>query len=233
MTGNDFPYIKDFFYNNIFNNWAELHYKILETREDILKTKLWYNHDIKIGGKMIRYREWEDAGIRHVNDLFDLGGNIIKKQDLQQKYKINIKFLAYESLVHAIPKKWKDIIKNKGQNNELCVFRECILLINEQKMKLEEVETKAVYWEIIEKYTQRPTSEQKWAEKTGILFTIEMWADVYNLAKTLTKIAKIITFQFKITHRILACNYNLYKWQIKDTSQCDKCCEIDTLEHHI
>jgi hypothetical protein len=40
----------------------------------------------------------------------------------------------------------------------------------------------------------------------------------------------IQNFQYKITHRILACNFNLKIQKIRDNNLCESCDEIDTME---
>ena len=41
-----------------------------------------------------------------------------------------------------------------------------------------------------------------------------------------------ITLQFKILHRVYACNYKLFQWKIKDSPECFVCQQIDNLEHY-
>ena len=44
----------------------------------------------------------------------------------------------------------------------------------------------------------------------------------------------VLNFQFKITHQLLACGYNLMICKIRDSNTCDLCNEdIDTIEHLI
>jgi hypothetical protein len=49
----------------------------------------------------------------------------------------------------------------------------------------------------------------------------------------LTKDTNITNFQYKVTHRILACKYNLKIWKIEADNTCNQCNEIDTIEHHL
>ena len=52
------------------------------------------------------------------------------------------------------------------------------------------------------------------------------------LANNITFDTKLINFQFKITHRIIACGYQLNKWKIIDSDMCPIChTEQDTIEH--
>ncbi len=56
---------------------------------------------------------------------------------------------------------------------------------------------------------------------------------IYKMPYLMTKDTKIISFQFKITHRILACGKQLYIWKIDKTKNCPSCGEIDTIEHYL
>ena len=56
-----------------------------------------------------------------------------------------------------------------------------------------------------------------------------MWNLIYTNDKHVTKDTSLSNFQFKVTHRILARNYNLKIWKIKETNVCNQCEEIDTI----
>ena len=40
------------------------------------------------------------------------------------------------------------------------------------------------------------------------------------------------SFEFKVIHRFINCNDNLYKWKIIDRPKCSYCTSVDTIEHH-
>ena len=44
--------------------------------------------------------------------------------------------------------------------------------------------------------------------------------------------AYLITFQYKILHRVFSCNYNRFNWKIKNCPFCDICQKTDNLEHY-
>ena len=60
-----------------------------------------------------------------------------------------------------------------------------------------------------------------------------MWKLIYTNDKYVTEDNHIRNFQFKITHRLLACNYNLHIWKIRRDNICDYCQEVDTIEHFL
>jgi predicted Zn-ribbon and HTH transcriptional regulator len=98
--------------------------------------------------------------------------------------------------------------------------------------RIHDIDTKDIYWHLMTEITEQPTSENKWQEKTDLELTEEVWTTIYTLSNGLTRDTTILNLQFKITHRILACGYNLKIWKIKESNKCEFCNEsIDTIEH--
>ena len=83
---------------------------------------------------------------------------------------------------------------------------------------MEEVKIKQIYWHLVSTINQRATSEKKWNEKIEFEIDEPMWNLIYTNDSYLTKDTTLTNFQFKITHRILACNYNLKIWNMKETN---------------
>ena len=62
----------------------------------------------------------------------------------------------------------------------------------------------------------------------------EDWAIIYTLHNDLTRDTNVQNLQFKITHTIMTCGYNLKIWKIKSIDVCEKCNEfVDTIKHHM
>jgi hypothetical protein len=106
-------------------------------------------------------------------------------------------------------------------------------MINGCYKKLEEIDTKTIYWKLTHQIAHRPTSENTWNEKTDLNLKEEEWAIIYKLAYKLTRNTKLIAFNFKITHRILAVGEKLKIWKIQASGLCEKCNEIETIEHFL
>jgi hypothetical protein len=114
------------------------------------------------------------------------------------------------------------------------IFTEYRAIVNGEKKQLVECNTKDIYWHYVNKIAEKPTSEDTWEEKVGLNLTNEEWSNTYTYPYKLTKNTRILEFQFKITHRTLACKEKLFKWKIKDNEICDRCKdEIDSIEHHL
>ena len=94
------------------------------------------------------------------------------------------------------------------------------------------MKTKDISWHVLTKFTKRPTSEDKWREKTDLQPTEEEWATIYTLNQQLTRETTIFNFQLKITHRLMACGYNLNNWKIRDNNICEFCKEYTCMIEH-
>ena len=147
----------------------------------------------------------------YIGDIIDGNGNIMTKQKLVEELEIRCKFLQYQSVKAAIPNKWKQIIK---ENRGLVCFdtnlTNCAIKMGKTYQNLSEISTKQVYWHLVEKFSQRPTSEIKWSEKLPFVINEDMWSIIYTNDKYVTSDTYVQHLQYKITHRILACNKNLY-----------------------
>ena len=76
-----------------------------------------------------------------------------------------------------------------------------------------------------------PSSQNKWVEYYPFLEKVK-WTQIYTLPSKIVKDSYLISFQFKIIHRIFNCNYKLFVWKIKQSPQCPICEHIDNLEHY-
>jgi len=129
---------------------------------------------------------------------------------------------------------WKQLLRKNGSiNNTYYVSYDCSLIIDNQIKKLCDITTKDLYWHLVSKVCERPTSESKWIEKLSFEITPEMWKLIYTADKNLTNDTQLLNFQYKLTHRLTACKYNLYIWKIAKDNLCESCSEIDSIEHHL
>jgi hypothetical protein len=165
-----------------------------------------------------------------IQDLLDNQGNIVKKDYLENKFQCKFVGLDYESLIHALPKHWVKIIIHDNRSNQFILYRDCTLYLDNKLVKLNEMKARDIYWEMLK--TDRATSENTWKECNNIDLSEEAWEEIYLLTYKLTMDTRIIAFQFKVTHRILACNEKMYTWKVCDTKLCH-CDHLDTIEHYL
>ena len=109
----------------------------------------------------------------------DNKGSILTKEKIEQEYGKICKFQHYPSLITDIPIKWKQTLQNgKICNSEIPYGNDCIINLQGIRRKLEEVSTNDVYWYLVFKICQRPTSESKWKENFIFQIIDEMWNSV-------------------------------------------------------
>ena len=231
LNSNGYPVFRDQFYNELFSLWSQIHYCNPKNNEDICRQCIWHNSNIQKDHKCIFYKDWKDKGIEYIQDLLSKEGSILTKSEIESKYHMKCKRLDYESLAHAIPKPWKtELKKYKSINLNYHVHKECKVTNGEIKTNVEGISTKLLYWHLLSSVAQRPTSENKWNEKLDFVIDEPMWKCIYSNYKFASDTI-LKNFQYKITHRIMACNYNMRIWKIRDDNQCEECKEIDTIEH--
>jgi hypothetical protein len=226
--------IQESFYKQVFDTWYKIRTSKIETYEDIYRQQIWNNKHITVEHKPIKYNEWINYGIQYIGDIIDEKRDIMSQTKLEDKYHIRCKYLQYQSVKSAIPNHWKQIVKeNKGSVCFDTKQTTCAIKMGNMYQQLNNITTKEVYWYLVQNITHRPTSENKWNEKLPFIIDEDMWTLIYTNDKYVTTDTYVQNLQYKITHRILACNKNLYTWKIRPNNECEQCKCIDTIEHFL
>jgi hypothetical protein len=227
----DYPQIQDKFYQEMFKEWAKVHYYKPQRAECVARELIAYNSHIKINNRMITYKPFVQ-NIKFIQNILNDQGALANKMYLENKYEVTIKQMQYNSLISAIPKDWKKMITNDNNINNYVVFKECKVNIKDCRKKVEETTTRDIYHEILLNKVERPTSENTWQENVGLNFDENAWANIYTRPYSLTRDSKLIAFQYKVTHRIVACKRKLKIWKIENSDICDFCEEeVEGIEH--
>jgi hypothetical protein len=135
LNANDYPTLKDNFYSHLFKTWSELKFHIPKNNEQVCREIIWHNSNILIGNKPAYYKQWENKGFNFIQDLLNEQGQLAKKEQLENKYNLTIKFLEYESLIAALPASWKTMLTNSNNNLGYHIFYDCKIYIKDQGKK--------------------------------------------------------------------------------------------------
>jgi hypothetical protein len=234
MRENDMPHTIDKFYSEMFKTWSQIHFYSPTSFEGITEKLVWNNSCcIKVDYKCVHYKDWQNKGINFFIDLLDEQGNMMTKEALGNKYSLTFKPMQFESLVHAIPREWKNIVQGNNNIQNIIHFMKCTVKYKESNKQICELNTKDFYVILLDNISERPTSENTWKQKTDLDLNEEEWKEIYTRPYKLTRDTKILSVNYKTTHRILACGFQLYKWKIQDSDKCKACGEIDTIEHFL
>jgi hypothetical protein len=204
MADTDYPSFNDNFYKEMFKTWVEMHYKEPANAEEVAREIIWHNNYIKVNSRGINGRIGKNR-LMFIQDLLEPSGKFATYTHLNKKYNVTIDVMTLNSIISAIPTKWKKLINSDNNIMNYKVFLDCKVDINEQSRKLIEVTTKDLYNELINRKAMRPTTENTWQEKVGLDFDESTWGLIYRNPYKITREVKIIAFHFKITHRIIAC----------------------------
>ena len=95
-----------------------------------------------------------------MKDLTTDDGTLLTEENINRMYNVQFKPLEYNSLISAIPKKWKKILNENHADLQLVTkILECELQIYNIKKPIDKIETKDVYRLILSRKSKRPTSE--------------------------------------------------------------------------
>ena len=96
--------------------WSESKQTSSQTSKDIHNEILWNNSFITINGKSVWWKRWFDQGIIRVSDILGPTGRTLPLADIKRKFNVDDWSYKIISLVDAIPRDWKIILKSETDN---------------------------------------------------------------------------------------------------------------------
>ena len=211
------------FWKDVLKSFLDINYETEIGEEQILKSPLFYNRNIKIDRKYVFYKTWYDKGIRFVNDLVNQNGSFYSYQEVGiGGSPLNI--LKYQGFI--------DSLKHFLSHTQIKLTKKVQdpFIPSHIKVFLQQKSgTQAMYNELNKNYDE-PTSKRRWNEK--FKFTDQEWKKIYNYPFSIIKYPAIQWFQTSINHNILVTNNLLFKMKIKNDSSCYYChSQKETITH--
>ena len=200
---------------------------------EVLEESLWSNPSITMNGKCLYWESWISKGIQKVGHLLDKHCNFISHTKLSESYGIKCNFIDILKLRQYLPFDWKQMINNASDTVVNKCDNNLIIILNKKRISIAKTKCKDYYWHIINRNEHIPTSKTSWEKiypqfKTADLDT---WPRIYKLAFTTTRETLLQSLQYKIIHRIIACNKWLCDIKIKSSKICTFCTSEDNIEH--
>ena len=159
-----------------------------------------------------------EAGIIRVQDIL-MGNKFMSEQQILDKYGVKCNFLNVLQLRMSLPGRWRETIVTQ----DLQLEKDCLFIINTfpEPVNMLEISSKELYWIARDRYSPKLTSQPRWNK---FFPGIGIMND--------TRETKLQSFQYKIFHRIIACNKYLSDIRVKDNSECMYCDnQPDTIIH--
>ena len=109
---------KNTFWRSVLEAWAHFNYKNATTYHQVIAETLWFNSDIRINGLPFINVKLYQAGMKTVEDLTNVNGQIMNTTELNIKYGDAVNWLQLEGVRQAIPKRWYTIISERTKFEE-------------------------------------------------------------------------------------------------------------------
>ncbi len=61
--------------------------------------------------KPVLHKDWWAKNIKNISDICNVNGSIMTREQIQDTYEINVDLMKYNSIIAAVPNKWRQTIK--------------------------------------------------------------------------------------------------------------------------
>ena len=222
--------INNLFWRDVLNCYKKFADKIEPSNSiELLSSPLWFNKHIKVGGRAVRYANWESKGISYLNDLIGPNCELLSFEMFQRKFQLQnrVNFLQYEVFIRSVRNfiiRYAVLSENNEQIQGPLLSFGCSLMLKCNKG------CRFIYDKLIlDNIT--PASVIKWQAELDFNRGLN-WKMLFYLPFQISKDASIRWFQTRINHRTLGTNYLLYKMKIKGMDKCTFCeRHTETLTH--
>jgi hypothetical protein len=220
---------KENMWNEVWKTWCTENFYNPELLDEILNQSLWWNSHIKINGKPLFNKIWYNAGIRWLQDILmenNEGRRWKTKEEIRAEYNLTIKTMDYNSIKSAVPRVWKQAIRNDQEMEDEEEYK----LIDQ--IKDSKKPTKYMYEELIKGKKEEPIKAMnKW--RRDMANNMEnnriLKGHIQNHWCTLNN--KIRSYNFNFLNRNIPYNKKLMDMKKKPDAKCNTCGGIETLIH--
>lgn len=221
----DLQNIKNIFWQDVLKAHIQLIAKTHLTENSFLSSPIFYNDDIKIAKVSFFYSKCFENGGKFVNDVVGKDGKFYSFQEAKEKFDININYMQYFSMIHAI-KKWQKelVLTNITEKlpNPLIPTYLYIYMKNKKGCKNMYI--------ILNHNTETATGRVTWSKIYD--FDDIAWNDIYLWPFKITKDTTLQWFQTRINHNILATNNFLHRIKYIKDPRCSFCAkEPENIRH--
>lgn len=207
--------VKNKFWKDVLLSFLEIDRKLELSEDQVLKSPLFYNRNITVGGICTFYQTWHKKGLVFLNDLIKENCHFYTHQEVIGKIGISINLLQYQGLVSSV-KAYLKKIKVTLSHKE----KEPFIPSHIQPFLVQQTGAQTLY-NILNKNNAIPTSKLAWNEKYDI--QEEEWKSIFEFPFKITKYPAIQWFQTCINHNILVTNSLLFKMKLKADPLCYYC----------
>jgi exonuclease III len=211
-------------------NWCHINHRtVINQVDDILEESLWFNSNIKIGGKTLHRPYWTEHGIFQIVDLLrDDNRTFLTYREFSEKYKMHVNFLEYGGLKKAIPGTWRVRLRESSEDPDPTKAYEG--LVNECARK--KLKTKTIYTKLINQKGTKPLEKMnKWIQDLELDEEPNELIRVMEKTRRLTPYSKLQSFNYNYFHRNLVYEARRHKMGLADNDLCNICNKKESIVH--
>ena len=184
------------------------------------KEFLWGNPRINIPFNFTLFK----ANLIYLQDLYNDQGEPLSKVEIENLTGKNIMFTTFLGIWNAIPKIWKDQIRNI-KKYQMAFRPQTIEWLTRDKKGTINIRK---IWDLDEEPVL--PGKTKWINELNLDPT-ESWKPLFLLPIQSKINVRCKYFQFQIMHRTLITNRKLKQFGIRENELCDECNEVETISH--
>ena len=221
-TEKDLPIKLPLFYQEVIFSWNLCGggSKAPQSQTEIRKQLIWGNKMIQSKGRTLFYKNWYAKNLIFIDDLLDQNGNLKSGEEifyLLERSNRNNWLIEYKTILKALPATWKQTLTNVNMQVKvkkelkpfICIDNNCIYDLPDK--------AKTYYELLIKNNTKKSYVEKYWNK---IFPNNHAWKDIWTSRVKLQQNKKIAEFHYKLLHKILPSQENLYKWKILNSENC-------------
>ena len=214
---------KQTFWRAVLIAWSHYNHEDPVTYQQVTTKFVWYNTFIRKRGTPYIQKKLYELGLRFVSDLLDQYGNMMSVQGLCEKYG-DEHWIDLYGLTSSLPQSWMIILNNiRAEDTESFIG-------NYDKLKLVQKPTKYIYRKLTSEPDVVRASYWNWMKVDDFDTTYAVYMRNFISLSILTMNTKLRDFQYRLLHKRLPTNRELYRWKIKTTSLCE-CGSEDSIQH--
>ena len=209
-------------WRSIFIAWGSFHFFQPNTYDQIIRQIIWYNSNILVDNKPYFNRNLSSKGLKTIEDMLNDQGEIMTPQEIEQKYPGEI-WLEYVRLYKAIPKRWSHTLNTETTTGNYVYPYE--------KLKKQKKPIAGIYRELTSKPSIYLDALNRWRRVPFFICSDKLFHDAFSATSGLTISTKLRDFQYRLLHKKVPSNKELFHWKIRRTPKCDRCTDDDSIDH--
>ncbi|MCP3901139.1 MAG: hypothetical protein GY707_15650, partial [Desulfobacteraceae bacterium] len=211
------------FYWQVLFAWFELKRKPTSSLQ-VIRECLFYNQHIRINGQYVKFPKTNRKDLTVIGDVVNENGTFLDYREICNKFGKILTHFQYMSLIDAIPKEWRKMLKNHTLSHEVRNKDEPPYYCNGKcEIPLLKLTSNRIYWDKIDSNLQNPTCITSWSKRINVATDKQFWKHAFTLPHMCLNDHIVVSFQIKILHRYYPCQKLIAKWDKNITGLCELC----------